>query len=312
MLQPNTRLWLARLVRAVDGRWVRLLYIRMSPVLSFQENLGFQKLVVSDLAKAGFSPLKGSGITPIGTADKYFQRETPLRCFLVFILSLLAPVVSIFLIKYTGWRSPLFIFFLVCGLSLFTGVVIHGLGSVPELILGLTPIRGIKLQLLLPLIIGGFLFLTREEQQGIWRCSLKIKHLVVGGGILLVVGGLYIMRSGNFPLLPVSESERHLRDGLERFMGVRPRLKEFLIGHPLLIYGLYLKEKIRGEKNFFWDGRLFILLGMIGQISILNTFTHFHAPFGQCVLRTIHGIWVGFLLGWSAWRVAVKPFHCRP
>jgi hypothetical protein len=48
------------------------------------------------------------------------------------------------------------------------------------------------------------------------------------------------------------------------------------------------------------------LIGLIGQISIVNTFLHFHIPLELCLLRTLHGLWIGSLISlpfcWAAHR----------
>jgi peptidoglycan/LPS O-acetylase OafA/YrhL len=85
-----------------------------------------------------------------------------------------------------------------------------------------------------------------------------------------------------------------------------------LIGHPLLILAL---ARMAGGRN---TGRWLLLgLGVIGQISIVNTFTHLHTPLAVSIERTLQGLWAGALMGallylvvesgeraWGAWRGA--------
>ena len=40
-----------------------------------------------------------------------------------------------------------------------------------------------------------------------------------------------------------------------------------------------------------------LFLGIIGQISVVNTYAHLHTPLGISFLRTVHGLWLGILLG---------------
>jgi hypothetical protein len=79
----------------------------------------------------------------------------------------------------------------------------------------------------------------------------------------------------------------------------RPRFKEFCIGHPALILGLYLRDhplrRFRG-----WDARWLIGLGLVGQISIVNTFCHLHSPLTLELQRTVYGIVFGACMGWAA------------
>lgn len=213
-----------------------------------------------------------------------------------FLVVIGLPVFLAFWLVYYRWTSPFLAFLAVGAVSLLGGCVIHGLGSYPAAALGLEKLRGVKLHLLFPFAVIFLILVSREEWRGLLFSSVRWIHVFLGGGFLILFIGGYLMRSGNFPLIPVLDSERLFRDLLEEVFGARPRFKEFLIGHPLLILGLYLRSKSDGENNFFKNGRLWIWLGMVGQISILNTFVHFHSPFTVGVARMLHGLWLGFLL----------------
>ena len=79
------------------------------------------------------------------------------------------------------------------------------------------------------------------------------------------------------------------RNALRKILGVRPRTKEFLIGHPLMLMMLYYGYK---EKYFP------LLLGaVIGQISLVNTYAHIHTPIMISLIRSFHGIWIGIIGG---------------
>ena len=80
-----------------------------------------------------------------------------------------------------------------------------------------------------------------------------------------------------------------MRQLLDRILGVRPRTKEFLIGHPLMLILLY----------FGYELKLFplVMVGTIGQVSIINTYAHIHTPLNISFLRTFHGLWIGILIG---------------
>jgi len=173
-------------------------------------------------------------------------------------------------------------------------------------------LRGVKLQLLLPAFISCVALLSLQEWKQLLESNLKVKHVLFIGGFLIGLIGLYLMRSGNFPALQVPDQERFLRDFLEKSLGVRPRFKEFLFGHPALILGLYLLGSNNGPKKFFRDGRFFICLGMIGQISIINTFFHFHSPLDAGILRTLHGCWLGILVSLPVCYFASRLGWTRP
>src|SRR5690606_30788711 len=61
---------------------------------------------------------------------------------------------------------------------------------------------------------------------------------LVAGAVLGAAALYYLTRTGNSGL--ASELELRLRRTLENALGVRPRFKEFLLGHPLLLLGIYL------------------------------------------------------------------------
>jgi hypothetical protein len=82
---------------------------------------------------------------------------------------------------------------------------------------------------------------------------------------------------------------------------VRPRTKEFLIGHPALVVALGLLSAGRRE----WLP-LAMLLGAIGQVSLVNTFCHLHSPLEVSLMRTLWGILIGLLLGAIVWGLVRK------
>src|SRR5205807_5287705 len=85
--------------------------------------------------------------------------------------------------------------------------------------------------------------------------------------VALVGFALVVARTGNEPGVGVSGVELKFRSLLDQFLPVRPRTKEFLIGHPAFVLGVALW--IRGHRS--WGLPLFVV-GVLGQVSILNTF----------------------------------------
>jgi hypothetical protein len=111
-------------------------------------------------------------------------------------------------------------------------------------------------------------------------------------GLAAVLLGVVLLRSGNFPVIPVAEIEVMLRRGLEELLGVRPRSKELLIGHPALVLAAALMAC--GHTRF---ASLFAVVAALGQSSVLNTFTHLHTPLSINLVRTAQGLWLGGLIG---------------
>jgi hypothetical protein len=108
----------------------------------------------------------------------------------------------------------------------------------------------------------------------------------------LAVLAFLVARSGNDPGVGVSPFELKIRAILDRLLYARPRFKEFLIGHPALMLGLSFAAEGRRK----WALPL-LVVGAIGQESLLNTFCHLHTPLLVGVWRTVLGIVIGVVLG---------------
>jgi hypothetical protein len=275
------------LLRAAEDRWVRLIVLRFSPAWTARQNVEFQQRIASDLRARGYT-IGGPQPFSVWTSAHVFR----FWLALVFLLSVLVPFVS-FAWALDSRVSPPVAFLSVSAMSLLAGLVIHGLGSFPQAVLGIAAVRGVKLQLVLPLAFSFFLFFPMAGLRSFMDMPVRVRHFVFVGFFIVVVAGVYLMRSGNFPLLPVSDAERGFRDTLEKVLIARPRFKEFLIGHPLFLMGLALRRRQVIDERV---SGFIVWLGLVGQISILNTFTHFHSPVDIGVIRTLNGIWIGTLM----------------
>jgi len=119
--------------------------------------------------------------------------------------------------------------------------------------------------------------------------ALPVKWAIMGL-ILLSLGIIYILRTGNEAVLITSSLEIKTRALLDLILGVRPRTKEFLLGHPLLLLLFYTGYR---------DHRFLplLLLGAIGQVSLINTYAHIHTPLLISLQRSFNGLWLGILIG---------------
>ena len=97
----------------------------------------------------------------------------------------------------------------------------------------------------------------------------------------------------NMPILGKSTFELAMRNLLEDVFQTRPRFKEFLIGHPFLLIALYLKKK--NQRNILWI--LFLFFGLVGQVSIVNSFCHITHPFLLPLKSILLSIVLGTILG---------------
>lgn len=123
--------------------------------------------------------------------------------------------------------------------------------------------------------------------------------VAVGAAMLLLL--LLLLRTGNEPGVGVSGLELKLRSLMDRVLFVRPRTKEFLIGHPAMVIALW--AALAGWRPV-WAPAL--LIGGIGQVSLLNTFCHIHTPFLVSLLRTTNGLVLGIVLGLAVIAVAQR------
>jgi hypothetical protein len=111
---------------------------------------------------------------------------------------------------------------------------------------------------------------------------------------------LVVARTGNDAGVGVSSVELSLRNYMDRILPVRPRTKEFLVGHPAFVLAL----------AWWWRGRRRLaipafVVGSLGQVSLLNTFCHIHTPLVISVWRDGLGLLFGALIG-SAIFLAVE------
>lgn len=119
--------------------------------------------------------------------------------------------------------------------------------------------------------------------------ATPVTVLWIAAVAVLGAAGLYYMsRTGNAGT--VSGIELAFRSLLENTFGVRPRTKEFLIGHPLMLAGIFLALRHR------YAGGL-IVLATIAQLSMVDTFAHIHTPLVLSVIRVLLGLGLGLLIG---------------
>ncbi len=132
---------------------------------------------------------------------------------------------------------------------------------------------------------------TTERLRDLWNEPVRIGLLLLGLVALLTLA-FVVARTGNDSGVGVSGFELKARSLLDRILPVRPRTKEFLIGHPAFILGL----------AWWWRGRRkwaipCFVVGSIGQVSLLNTFCHIHTPLIISIWRDGIGLVLGTILG---------------
>ncbi|MFZ3578287.1 DUF5693 family protein [Virgibacillus sp. DJP39] len=170
----------------------------------------------------------------------------------------------------------------------FTGIIIVlGILNTTAFVTGFELFRGVKLVYIVPILFI-LLYSFWGKYIVILNTQVKYWHLLVIT-IIGLAGFYYVIRSGNTGT--VSDLEKSIRYGLEELLYVRPRTKEFLIGFPVFVLALYVMYSHK-----IW-GKILLVPGVIGFLSIVNTFTHFHIPMSISLLRTFYSIVFGFIIG---------------
>ncbi|MCL4441643.1 MAG: DUF5693 family protein, partial [Firmicutes bacterium] len=180
--------------------------------------------------------------------------------------------------------------------SLLGALFMVGMLADAAFMLKLDQFAGVKLAHVIPLLVV-LLYFSLVVAKGA-ALPEKVKGLLnqpvllgvaLAGALMAVAMIVYVARTGN-EAMTVSGLELQFRSLLDQILGVRPRTKEFLLGHPALLLVLLFGYR---------DNRFLplLLLGAIGQASLVNTFAHIHTPLLVSLMRAFHGIWLGILLG---------------
>lgn len=237
------------------------------------------------------------------------------RPFMALLAAITFPTVAFLILDRPKPRSWLFEYVFVSLISLTGGLAVAGLLNSLAYYIHAKQFLGVKFAHFFPILLVGCYFIWRF---GITRKALKSP--VEWGKALLalvIVGALAFMieRTGNDNPAAVSDLELKARALLDAVLFVRPRTKEFLIGHPALIIGTIMLIGLkRGDQRFAnWKGwiTLFLMLGAIGQTSIVNTMCHIHTPLTISLARIGVGFVLGGIIGAVLWGVIKNAFR-RP
>ncbi len=154
--------------------------------------------------------------------------------------------------------------------------------------------RGVSLLHLAPIALTAvyvFLYTNRYSVIESLRRLLNMKITVlwvVAAAVIGAAGLYYLSRTGNSG--QASSIELVFRNALETTFGVRPRTKEFLLAHPLFIFGLFLALRYRAAWVLF-------IVASIGQLSMVDTFAHIHTALHISLIRILLGLGLGLLIG---------------
>ena len=136
--------------------------------------------------------------------------------------------------------------------------------------------------------------------------NVSAQPLLVGqillGVVALAALAVFVARSGNDPGVGVSAVELKTRALLDKYLFVRPRTKEFLLGHPALFFALAAAYSGRFPRAIL----PLLVIGAIGQSSLMDTFCHLHTPLFISLLRGLIGWILGAIIGAVVFAFAVR------
>lgn len=176
------------------------------------------------------------------------------------------------------------------GYTLLGAIFMSALGSTQASMLALATFRGVGLLLIIP----PALVLLSQLPKDSWRETLVqrlnqpirlVEAMVLG--LALAAFAIALLRRGNdAPFVP--QIELLLRDQLQALM-IRPRFKE-IFGHATAVFAL-----LAPIPN--WIRNLLIVIAVIAEASILDSFAHYHTPLVVSLIRSLNGIVAGLILG---------------
>ena len=125
--------------------------------------------------------------------------------------------------------------------------------------------------------------------------SPVLAYQLLAGIVVVGLGALMIVRSGNDSDVSPSAFQLSLRHVLTHVLSVRPRFKEFLVGVPCLMPPPALLARHRRAVGWL------LALGIgVGIGDVIDTFSHLHTPIEISVLRVVIGLIVGGVIGAAA------------
>ncbi|HEX6972027.1 MAG TPA: DUF5693 family protein [Limnochordia bacterium] len=200
-----------------------------------------------------------------------------------------------------GKGAALAAFLRATGVSFLGALFVTGLLGDVRFMLAIDRFVGVKAMHVLPVLaVAAYAFAWRGRPRPRLLRRWFGRPITIGqvsaALVVALIGVIYLSRTGNEGFEP-SALERWLRQSLEAWLGVRPRTKEFLIGHPALWLALRTDRRP-------WQPWLFTI-GAVGQLSLVNTFAHIHSPLAVSLWRTLLGLALGVAIGWAAdalWR----------
>jgi hypothetical protein len=269
--------WVARWARAVRERGNRFLLVYLRDQETLERNVAYLKTISAAVRREGFQ-------TGVVKAPAYpFGAHTALRLFLAMVCALCFPLGAIAFAN-KPLHSPLVKYAVTNAVTLLGGLIIASLLFDGAFMQRIVDIPLVKTVMLVPVLLSLGIVFPIKTLGAFWRRPLETRHIFILC-VLLSIFVVLMVRAGNTSN-DWARPDLGMRQWLESALSVRPRTKEFLFGQPLLFAGF-----ASGNPWMIW-------LGMIGQVSVINTFLHAHTPVVLSLIRVVYGTLLGGALGW--------------
>lgn len=195
----------------------------------------------------------------------------------------------------------------VTAVSLVGGLAVAGMLNGLPFFVRAEAFMGVKLAHFLPIGLIGAYYLWKLTPAKTNFVSPILWSQAATAVFILVAFAFMASRTGNDGPAGVSGVEVAFRSLLEKFLVVRPRTKEFLIGHPAMIVAIALlvRHKMSGMNKGGWIA-LLLMVGAIGQTSMVNTMCHLHTPLAVSLTRIGVGLVLGGIIGAFSWAVVSR------
>lgn len=226
----------------------------------------------------------------------------PTRKITALLASIAFPIAAYQWLLENRERHLLVQFIAVSAISLVGGLQVPALLMGGAYMLQAGQFLGVKASVFLPILVVAIILLNEIKPLK----DIAKEPILWGTAVASILGLAALMfmnsRTGNDNPSGVSGTELAFRNILDRFLPVRPRTKEFMIGHPALILGLAFWHQKNPKHSAL--ASVLLVVSVIGQTSIVNTMCHLHTPLLLSLLRVFVGLLAGGMIGGVLWVIA--------
>ena len=184
-------------------------------------------------------------------------------------------------------------------LTALGGIMVAALLSQWLFMMEVREFLGVKMAHIVPVVLIGLLLVASEEPRGeVWQRlrAWTRQPLLLGYGIILILVGMAAIfalgRTGNAGLPALGSLELKSRAILSHLVVARPRTKEYLIGHPFMVLAFALAAV--GARRWVLPAAI---VGAVGQVGLVNSFSHIHTPLVYIFDRTLYALIFGSAIG---------------